>query len=82
MHGNQKASRAPQEAQPRATPSARQKKEKERSRARKDAFHARKRAEASAREDAAAHPLAIVHHASLAAQQDDRALAGDDDMRH
>ena len=60
--------------------SARQLKAKERSRARKDAFHAKKRVEAAA---AAEHsPSAeAVHHAPQDVRSDDQPPSGDDDMR-
>ena len=69
-----------EEDPPHKEPSARQLKAKERSRVRKDAFHAKKREEAAA---AAEHsPSAdVVHHAPQDVQSDDQPPPGDDDMR-
>ena len=59
--------------------SARQLKAKERSRARKDAFHAKKREEATAAAELSPS-CAAVHHAPQEIRRDDRPPA-DDDMR-
>lgn len=69
-----------EEDPPHKEPSARHLKAKERSRVRKDAFHAKKREEAAA---AAEHsPSAdVVHHAPQDVQSDDQPPPGDDDMR-
>ena len=69
-----------EEDPPHKEPSARQLKAKERSRVRKDAFHAKKREEAAA---AAEHsPSAdVVHHAPQDVRSDDQPPPGDDDMR-